>query len=717
LKYLSLFLFSSILLAQAPQRIIYVNTDPSGSCNDSSALQWNPSSGNFSGCKSGTWGVIASGGGGGGCTSLAGDVTGPCGSNTAVKIENGAIPASEFCIGTNSSSQIVAPSSFTSSLPGCVPASGGGTTNFLRADGNWAAPPGGGGGSPGGTTNSIQYYATSSTFGGITAPANGTPSFNVWNGSNTYVTEPWASIVGPSGYLSVPSPSCTGSFLCLDVVTALGTGLAAQNQPVQFQSTFEIPAVLTAADQIVGSAANTNGTTVGLGLSNCTTGGLQYSTSTHAFSCGSFSFSSLSGQATNAQLATQTANTILGALTATTPSGLAMPSCSTSASALLWTSGTGMSCNTSIAAATVTNLTLSAALTTTGASTPTIAFPASGTPTYTFPSGSTTIPFGSVYTLGDANATISPNTATALIGTALTTARTYTLPLSSGYAGQVLTISDPQRNASFHVITFATQGTDTINGCSQSVSNAGLVTESTYQTLRTFYSNGSGNWISAGLNSSACSGNVTALSDYVYTNAIQGVPSGNGILLSIGGVPSNGFYWLTASPNTIGMETQVNLAWGTTSNPLTNALDTSLSRLSAGVLCVGTGPQGVCNGAGNSASWTTYNPTASTGVTTAIIQDGAAQSTTAQIQGKVNGGTLGWSITGNGKELLNNSLIITPILTASLPACASSTGPATRAAVSDATAPAIGVALTGGGAVFATVHCSLTTGTYLVDGL
>lgn len=33
---------------------------------------------------------------------------------------------------------------FTSTLLGCVPASGGGTTNFLRADGTWAAPPGGG---------------------------------------------------------------------------------------------------------------------------------------------------------------------------------------------------------------------------------------------------------------------------------------------------------------------------------------------------------------------------------------------------------------------------------------------------------------------------------------------------------------------------------------------------------------------------------------------
>jgi hypothetical protein len=35
---------------------------------------------------------------------------------------------------------------FTSSLKGLVPASGGGTTNFLRADGTWASPPGGGGG-------------------------------------------------------------------------------------------------------------------------------------------------------------------------------------------------------------------------------------------------------------------------------------------------------------------------------------------------------------------------------------------------------------------------------------------------------------------------------------------------------------------------------------------------------------------------------------------
>jgi hypothetical protein len=36
---------------------------------------------------------------------------------------------------------------FTSSLKGLAPSSGGGTTNYLRADGTWAAPPGTGGGS------------------------------------------------------------------------------------------------------------------------------------------------------------------------------------------------------------------------------------------------------------------------------------------------------------------------------------------------------------------------------------------------------------------------------------------------------------------------------------------------------------------------------------------------------------------------------------------
>jgi len=44
---------------------------------------------------------------------------------------------------------------FTTSLKGLAPSSGGGTTNFLRADGTWAAPAGGG--APGGSTTQVQY--------------------------------------------------------------------------------------------------------------------------------------------------------------------------------------------------------------------------------------------------------------------------------------------------------------------------------------------------------------------------------------------------------------------------------------------------------------------------------------------------------------------------------------------------------------------------------
>lgn len=47
---------------------------------------------------------------------------------------------------------------FTSSQPGIVPASGGGTTNFLRADGNWAAPGSG-----------LTYLGTVSASGGVIA--------------------------------------------------------------------------------------------------------------------------------------------------------------------------------------------------------------------------------------------------------------------------------------------------------------------------------------------------------------------------------------------------------------------------------------------------------------------------------------------------------------------------------------------------------------------
>lgn len=54
---------------------------------------------------------------------------------------------------------------FGTAAKGLAPASGGGTTNFLRADGSWAAPAGGGGGLPGGGSGEIQFN-NAGTFAG-----------------------------------------------------------------------------------------------------------------------------------------------------------------------------------------------------------------------------------------------------------------------------------------------------------------------------------------------------------------------------------------------------------------------------------------------------------------------------------------------------------------------------------------------------------------------
>jgi hypothetical protein len=73
---------------------------------------------------------------------------------------------------------------FTTSLKGLVPASGGGTTNFLRADGQWVAPGGGGSTNLGytastriltsdtGTDVTLPLFATASTDAGLVPGSN-----------------------------------------------------------------------------------------------------------------------------------------------------------------------------------------------------------------------------------------------------------------------------------------------------------------------------------------------------------------------------------------------------------------------------------------------------------------------------------------------------------------------------------------------------------------
>jgi hypothetical protein len=93
--------------------------------------------------------------------------------NSILGNNTGSVANVSYLTGTQVTAMLDA---FTSSLRGIVPASGGGTTNFLRADGTWAAPSGGGGGTPGGSDNQIQYNSAGSFAGS---------SSLVWDNANT----------------------------------------------------------------------------------------------------------------------------------------------------------------------------------------------------------------------------------------------------------------------------------------------------------------------------------------------------------------------------------------------------------------------------------------------------------------------------------------------------------------------------------------------------
>ena len=104
---------------------------------------------------------------------------------------------------------------FTSGAKGLVPASGGGTTNFLRADGTFAAP--GGGGTPGGSPGEVQYnnggaFAGAADVeiegGQMRLPSIATPSVPAAGGVKVFGKDmgnaPWPHFLAPDGVVPWP---------------------------------------------------------------------------------------------------------------------------------------------------------------------------------------------------------------------------------------------------------------------------------------------------------------------------------------------------------------------------------------------------------------------------------------------------------------------------------------------------------------------------------
>jgi len=128
---------------------------------------------------------------------------------------------------------------FGTATKGVAPASGGGTTNYLRADGNWASPPGGGSGTvtsvsvttangvSGSVANSTTTPAISLTLGAITptsVAASGAVSGSNLSGTNT---GDQTSIVGITGTIAQFNTACTDAdFAPIASPTLTGTPAA-----------------------------------------------------------------------------------------------------------------------------------------------------------------------------------------------------------------------------------------------------------------------------------------------------------------------------------------------------------------------------------------------------------------------------------------------------------------------------------------------------------
>jgi hypothetical protein len=187
---------------------------------------------------------------------------------------------------------------FTSSLQGLTPLSGGGTTNFLRADGTWAAPPGGGGG--GGLADSAYFWSrlgNVATFGDFLGTKNNL-SFRI------HVKDTVRLRIDSLTGVMYPSPRALNSIALITPASATPFTLSNANTYSVFLGA--INTVNTTVSGTIAIGAGVSAATVGTGNGNIVIGsgtvsggGIVISSgnavSTGGISMGSFSNGAASG--------------------------------------------------------------------------------------------------------------------------------------------------------------------------------------------------------------------------------------------------------------------------------------------------------------------------------------------------------------------------------------------------------------------------------------
>lgn len=214
------------------------------------------------------------------------------------------------------------------------------------------------------TANTLLGYGGGGAASDVSVSTGLSLSGGVLTATNTG-TVTSASVVSANGLAGTVATATTTPAITLSTtVTGLlkgnGTAISAATSGTDYAPATSGSSILK-GNGAGGTATATSGTDYSSGTSGLATGIVKSTTTTGALTiavAGDFPTLNQNTSGTSASLSGAiTANSLLGALTAVAPTAQAVPSCSTSASALQWTSGTGFGCNSAIAASTATSAT------------------------------------------------------------------------------------------------------------------------------------------------------------------------------------------------------------------------------------------------------------------------------------------------------------------------------------------------------------------------